>query len=217
MKVVAIHTLHSEHYGKAPRGLFIRHAERPEVQRHSTYNGLSSAGFSQALEAGRSIGGEWQLLHSPVPRCQQTATCFGWGLAMGGGKGHPPACESWLAGQLLYHDHDKAMDFLFGVGIQKFMLAWRDGQIPSAVVPPLCEVAAKLAAKVREAIRKATCPVLMVTHDMNILHFTHAAGIPFEDHCQPDFMDGVSVDALDSGLRISHWQSAIPMEAIIQC
>lgn len=136
---------------------------------------------------------------------------------MAGGTGHPPVCEAWLAGQLLYHDHDKAMDFLFSVGIQEFMQAWKREEIPSAVVPPLGEVVRKLAAKVREAIGRANSPVLMVTHDMNILHFTHAAGRSFEEHCQPDFLDGVSVDALDSGLRISHWRSATPSEVIVQC
>jgi len=217
MNAVTIHELHVKFYGKPPAGLFIRHAERPEVQRHSTYNGLSMSGFSQALEAGRSIGGEWQLLHSPVPRCMQTAICFGWGLAMAGGKGHPPACEPWLAGQLLYHDHDKAMDLLFSVGIQKFMMAWRNGQIPLAVAPPLEVVGAALAARVREALQKSRCPVLMVTHDMNILQFTHAIGIPFETHSQPDFMDGVSVDLTASGVRISNWHSANPSEAILNC
>ena len=217
MKAVAIHKFHTEHYGKPPAGLVIRHAERPEVQRHSTYNGLSARGFSQALETGQAIGGEWQLLHSPVLRCMQTATCFGWGLAMAEGKGHPPSCESWLGGQLLYHDHDKAMDLLFSVGVQKFMLAWREEQIPSIVVPPLGYVAKALAAQVRGVLQKMCSPVLMVTHDMNILHFTHAVGIPFETHSQPDFMDGVSVDLVGSGLRISHWQSANPSEVLIQC
>jgi hypothetical protein len=217
MKAVTIHKLHTHFYGKSPGGLYIRHAERPEVERHSTYNGLSPNGFVKALEAGEAIGGEWLLLHSPVMRCLQTATCFGWGLALAGGKGHPPICESWLAGQLLYHDHDKAMDFLFRVGVQKFMIEWREGRIPSSIVSPIATVVREVAMRVRDVLQKARCPALMVTHDINILHFTQAAGIPFEKHSQPDFMDGVSVDLTDSGLRISHWLSTSPSEALIVC
>jgi hypothetical protein len=217
MEAVTIHKLHTDFYGKSPAGLFIRHAERPEVERHSTYSGLSPNGFVKALEAGWTIGGEWLLLHSPVPRCVQTATCFGWGLALGGGKGHPPSCESWLAGQLLYSDHDAAMDLLFSVGVQKFMIAWRESRIPTSVVRPIDVVVREVAVRMRDVLLKAHCPVLMVTHDINILHFMHAVGIAFEKNSQPDFMDGVSVDLADSGLRISYWLSASPAEALIVC
>lgn len=215
MDAVTIHKLHTEHYGRAPAGLLVRHAERPEVQRHSTYNGLAPSGFTAALEAGRSIGGEWLPLHSPVQRCMQTATCFSWGLALAGGKGHPPTCEPWLGGQLLYADQEKAMDILFSVGVQKFMIQWRESRIPISVVKPLGEVVRDVALRVADAIRKAPCRVLLVSHDINLLHFTNAAGAAFEEHGQPDFMDGVSLDLVGSQLRVSDWRSKRPSEALI--
>jgi len=147
----------------------------------------------------------------------QTATCFGWGLALAGGKGHPPSCESWLAGQLLDSDHDEAMDLLFSVGVQKFMIEWRESRIPTSVVRPIDTVVREVAVRMRDVLLKAHCQVLMVTHDINILHFMHAVGIAFEENSQPDFMDGVAVDLSDSGLRISYWLSGSPSEALIVC
>lgn len=217
MDVIAIHKLHCDHYGHPPAGLMVRHAERPEVKRHSTYNGLTLGGFAAALEAGRSIGGEWRLLHSPVPRCMQTAACFGWGLDLAGGKGHVPVCVPWLGGQLLYSDHDAAMDILFRVGVQRFMLDWRDGRLPSAAVRPMIEVMRDLTLCLSDAMRADRCPVLMVSHDINLLHLTHAAGAVLETHAQPDFLDGVSLDFVASRLRISDWRSGRPSEVLVEC
>ncbi|MCY4046613.1 MAG: histidine phosphatase family protein [Candidatus Dadabacteria bacterium] len=90
-----------DHIGKAmdvipPDALaaaVMRHAERGKIPEGEHGNDvlLTARGERDAVEAGKIMrGGISRILHSPVPRCRQTAD----GLRRGGGSGSVP--EEWL-------------------------------------------------------------------------------------------------------------------------
>jgi len=187
-----------------PAAILIRHAERPPVTSLKEINHLelTEAGRAAARQLGRRLAHypELRLIHSPILRCEQTATAIASGAAEGGSEISEVRRESVLGGSYAI-DRTRALTKADELGSQ-FVRAWFSGALEPGLMRPLGESLREHVDLVRKGFETNTSGELLtvyVTHDWNVSVLREGLfGIRYEEEGWPEYLDGVSF-ALFSG------------------
>lgn len=196
-----------------PTAILVRHAERDaitDLSRHEeallTENGHARAAIAgrllasslagvveEVIEASRPAD-DVTLIHSPVPRCKETALGLHKGLLEAGKRARIVGERAELGASYLKDPIGLARSYLkHGKG---FVRAWFDGEIDLSFIDSCDVVAQRQLQALQQSLREHPF-VVAVTHDWNIAALKeHALGLRFEDTGWPQFLDGVVV-ALD--------------------
>lgn len=177
--------------------LLVRHAERDaivDISRHEDAM-LTHGGHAAAAAGGRllaaGIDDEVVLLHSPVPRCKETAVGLHRGLIEGGRSARVGGDQHALGASYLKDTSGLARAYLKHG--KHFVRAWFDGEIDRAYIDS-CDTVAERQLTVLKAALQVDNFVVAVSHDWNIAALKeHALGLRFEDVGWPKFLDGVVV------------------------
>jgi len=200
---------HEKHYGKLPDGVICRHAERPHLDRSTKYQGLTPKGINQAFEIGQNIGGKWSIYSSPVERCRQTAMALSWGINFSGGTSSYLSELGWMGGDLLYKNHDKAMEVVFSQNLWDYIPKWKLGELE-----PFSEFsffAQETCRNVSRIIQDyGNC--IFVTHDINLVVLADQAGQVIDQKMYFQFMDAVTLISRPGSIGIVAWHAGVPTE-----
>lgn len=181
--------------------LLVRHAERghiADLSRHEEVL-LTPAGHVAAAESGARLavacGERIALVHSPVPRCGETAAGLGRGLTDAGKAVDVVGVDDDLGASYL-RDKVKLAAAFMRHGKQ-FVRAWFDGDVDADTIDP-CAAVAERQVRALQRHLNAHPFVVAVSHDWNIAAVReHALGLRFEDVGWPQFLDGVLVVDVD--------------------
>lgn len=177
--------------------LLVRHAERDaivDLSRHEeallTQNGHAAAQSGGRLLAS-AVDDAVALVHSPVPRCKETALGLLRGVSDAGRAAHVVGEAPALGASYLKDTGGLARSYLKHG--KNFVRAWFDGEIDRDYIDP-CDV---VATRQLEALKHNLVDhefVVAVSHDWNIAAVReHSLGLRFEDVGWPKFLDGVVV------------------------
>lgn len=199
--------LHEAAFGEPPDGIICRHAERPHLERRSTYQGLTPGGLSAAFQVGAHIKGEWRVFASPVERCKQTGLSLAWGISFAGGRGRYVGELGVLGGEALYVNHEAAMDVVFSRQLWDYMPDWKAGRMP-----PFARF---------EDFHLETCrklgPILdegraiFVSHDINLIVLADRAGQSSDKRIYFNFLEGLTLRRSGEMLGMFAWHEDRPV------
>jgi broad specificity phosphatase PhoE len=188
--------------------LLVRHAERGPVHDLRTHEQvlLTARGHIHARAAGASLAAPlasspapvMRLLHSPVPRCRETAE----GIAAGAadvGVGTEVAGVRAVLGTPFVRDPEAVWAMVARQG-PSFMRAWFDGALSPSVLEPKESAAwAQIGAAQAELVASDAPLVVLVTHDWNLALVREALlQVRYED-AWPGYLDGVLLIADGDG------------------
>lgn len=201
--------LHESHYGKLPAGVICRHAERPHLDRSTKYQGLTQKGIADAFVVGQKIAGSWSIFSSPVERCRQTGQAISWGINFSGGVSNYNSEVGWLGGELLYKNHDKAMEIVFSQNLWDYIPKWKIGELE-----PFSDfdIFTKATCRYISSIIKNHGPSIFVTHDINLIVLADQAGQSIDKKFYFEFMDAITIISVPDSLAIVAWHSGTPLE-----
>lgn len=177
--------------------ILVRHAERDaitDLARHEeallTVNGHAAAAAGGRLLAGvLDVAHDVALIHSPIPRCRETALGLHKGLTERGNRAHVVG-ERPAFGASYLKDHQGLARAYLKHG-KHFVRAWFDGEIDRAWIDPCDVVAQRQLDALKDGLQDHAF-VVAVSHDWNIAALKeHTLGLRFEDAGWPKFLDGV--------------------------
>ncbi len=176
--------------------LLVRHAERDHISdlsRHEeamlTVNGHACATAAGRLLASSIEHADVALLHSPVPRCKETALGLHKGVTEAGRTAHIVGERPAFGASYLKDTGGLARAYLKHG--KNFVRAWFDGDIDRAYIDSCDVVAERQLQALQESLAEHAL-VVAVSHDWNIAALKeHALGLRFEDAGWPKFLDGV--------------------------
>lgn len=188
--------------------LLVRHAERDHISDLSRHEEamLTVNGHACAAAGGRLIGQalhavvaeaahvdgapvDVALVHSPIPRCRDTALGLHKGVVEAGRRAHVVGERPAFGASYLKDTGGLARAYLKHG--KNFVRAWFDGEIDAAYIDTCDVVAERQLRALQESLTEHSL-VVAVSHDWNIAAIKeHALGLRFEDAGWPQFLDGV--------------------------
>lgn len=157
--------------------LLLRHSLRKPVALGDLRSVLTTPITAEGRELARRFGETLglprpiSLLHSPAPRCRQTAEAIAEGVVASGGEAHLAGERPYL-GAPFFRDYRGAMERLAGLGLRGFVRAWAAGEVESPLAPPLAEAAGALFRAVRQEApppHLEDAVQLHVSHDLTLV------------------------------------------------
>jgi broad specificity phosphatase PhoE len=159
---------------EGPLMLLIRHSHRAAIHslNEMSQTGITSLGEAMAEEFGRRLptNKSVKILHSPIPRCKQTAEEIANGIRQNGGNVHSVKPFFLLLGPIVTDAQlwEKVGDD--GVGVASFVTSWGRGELGNGI-EPFEEFTNRVISGTVD-ILKASEPGLMhifVTHDLFLM------------------------------------------------
>ena len=198
--------LHQAEFGEEPLGIICRHAERPHLDRHTAYQGLTPGGVSAAIKVGEQIKGDWRVFASPVERCKQTALSLSWGICFSGGRSRYVGDLGVLGGDSLYVNHEAAMDVVFSKRLWDYMPDWKAGRMPAFArfEDFHIETCRKLGPILDEG------RAIFVSHDINLIVLADCAGQSSDKQIYFNFLEGLTLQRSGEMLGMFAWHEGRP-------
>lgn len=187
----------------------LRHTARHPIANPNepTLAEITPEGAEAAEEFGACLTGFdcLRLFHSPVKRCGQTAACIAEGATSAGLKVEVVGPRGEIGVDFIVDQPEAGrLTVLHG---DHFVRLWVEGKIPTTVVRPAREVAARhagfAAARLRHPIPDGARRLdLHVSHDWNIIVLREILlNLRHEDTGWLTFLDGVTFTADHDGVR----------------
>jgi broad specificity phosphatase PhoE len=157
-----------------PLMLLVRHSHRVAIRTLSEMaeTGITTLGEAMAVEFGRRLPANRpvKILHSPIPRCKQTAEVIANGIRQKEGNVQSVKHSDLLLGPLVTDPSiwEKVGDD--GVGVASFVTSWSRGELGEGI-EPFVEFAERLTNGTVEILERSD-PSLMyiyVTHDLFLM------------------------------------------------
>ncbi len=195
-----------------PLVLFLRHAERYPIDdmKDALSIKLTAKGHEDSISLGKDLSplGPFEVYHSPVPRCGETAIRIAEGLNYEKTDSSLKGPLMELGGPYVHGDWRELVERTRDKGPSKFIREWfNTGQHNDIMIP--FEVAAQqsLAFLVKQLNNQVT-PILNVTHDWNIMilrEYYHE--ITHEAYGMPVFLDGIALYKRKGELILSYHEN----------
>lgn len=185
--------------------------------RHSVRVPITGFGLSEALQApltdegrelarelGRRFPGDRSLriFFSPVPRCEDTASCIAAGATEQGVQVTTAGSRSYL-GASFVRDSEQVVSGFKSRGLKGFLRAWCDGVYDEAVIDPPARASGDLLRKLvseRGEGDEQTID-LHVTHDLTlVVLLAQMLDVTAADFGWPRFLEGVLLSLRPDGI-----------------
>ncbi|MBN1698612.1 MAG: histidine phosphatase family protein [Spirochaetales bacterium] len=188
------------------RLLFIRHAERYNVERLETQHEalLTEQGKEDAYRLGTVIGKCHEkaiVFHSPIKRCIQTAEYISRGIGAGG---HCTigGTVSLLGGDTIARNPEAVSDYFTRYGNIALIKRWFDGGFGDDIIIPHGDLARKEMKLIAGQMSAHTGLIIDVTHDWIIMvMLKYYLELGPEVTGIPEYLDGIAV--VDEGSALS--------------
>lgn len=191
-----------------PRALLIRHAEREPIPdlRDGYHTPLTDGGRAQVRRFGRRLA-PWSpitLVHSPVPRCRDTASRIAAGVEEAGGNARLQGEDPGLLAPYVL-DPERAME-LAATLRTRFLRAWFEGELPPGVLhDPHHGAHLQLQALTRRLTPDLRGLLVAVSHDWNIMLVREVFfRLRHEDVGWLHYLDGLTLVREPGGIRLIH-------------
>ena len=186
--------LFPENAGKT--AIMVRHAERDPIEKmaDALVPTLTAKGKSDSFEMGRSLTqhGPYNIFHSPVPRCRETAEYILEGIAQSNFNSTIVGSLLELGGPYITGNWDGIVATIEKLGHSIFIRRWFDNELPPDLIMPLPEAARIQSGILVGQLRASSLSSIHITHDWNIMimreYYFH---LRHEDIGDPDYLDGV--------------------------
>lgn len=178
--------------------LIIRHAERDSIEdMQNALNALlTEKGKTDAFDLGKTMSklGSFNLYHSPVERCRQTAECIVNGINSERKRSRLVGQNIDLGGPYVVGDFFELVSLINKHGFPNLTRLWFDGKISDKLLMPL-DAAAKTQVKIlKEQIKNEVSSTINVSHDWNIMLLReYFFNLTHENMGMPDFLDGMAL------------------------
>lgn len=184
--------------------LLLRHSERESLREASVAAALEApltpAGrdlafrFGAALPTARPV----RLFHSPVPRCEDTASSIAEAARRAGGQAEVVGARDGLGAPFLL-DPERAIERFAALGMAGFVRAWLVGKVPPEIAAPHAGAAGDLLGLLlRERDAAPGALQIHVAHDLTVITLlglrfpVHRSGFPW-----PGYLDGCLLGGAD--------------------
>lgn len=192
----------------------LRHSKREALKSTTdpTTALLTEEGKEAARAFGQAIKGyeHLRLFHSPVPRCQQTASCIADGATAQGLHVEMLGTHDAL-GFGYTHDMAAACGLYFEIG-EAFVSRWFSGAISESIISDPGHLAQTtlqhILPPLHEPSTRGRRLDLHVSHDWNVMVMRELLlGVRHEDAGWLSFLDGVAFDTPKEGCARAHYTS----------
>ena len=177
--------------------LFLRHGERYKIKTMEDALGalLTDNGKAASYNLGKELAhiDTFNLYHSPIPRCEQTAFEIHKGLNTKDGNSTVTGPLLDLGGPYVKGDWRELSQMVDSMGQSAFLRIWFDGDIPETKMMPLEKAAQNQCNIIRDQLKKNSGSAINITHDWNIMIVReYFFNLKHEDIDAPGFLDGIA-------------------------
>ncbi len=193
----------------AQKVFLIRHAERDPIDdmKNALAIRLTEQGHRESIELGKQLSplGPFDIYHSPVPRCAETASRIAEGLASKKTKSTMGGSLLDLGGPYVKGDWNELVKRTREKGPSLFLREWFTTEKHHDIMVPLQMAAKESLSLLTRQLKEHSKQVVNISHDWNIIILREFFfGIEHETYGMPPFLDGIVLYRKDRGLYLSY-------------